>query len=635
MKETKENIKKPNEVENLDKNANVEEVAIKNDSKKVESEVVKGEVTTNANSKIKDYLNKDLFADVKRISFSDDSSEELKSENTLSEDYQGTFNDISENQIISAKVIGISDSDVMVDIGFKSEGLINRSEFDNKNLPEIGSNIDIFLEKFEDTDGNITLSKYKADFIKRWDELKHFCDSGEPVSGKIIKRVKGGLVVDLGVIQAFLPGSQADVQPVKNFDDLINKEFDFQIVKVDEVRKNLVVSRKAILEESLNEKRQELMTQIEIGAQLKGVVKNITDFGAFVDLGGVDGLIHITDLSWNRINHPTEILELDQKLNVVILDFDDDKSRIQLGVKQLSKHPWENLDSNLKEGDKVNGKVSVLADYGAFIEITDGVEGLVHVSEMSWSTHLRSAQDFVSVGDSIEAVILSLDREERKMSLGIKQLKSDPWTDITKKYPTGSQHKGKIRNFTNFGVFVELEEGIDGLIYISDLSWTKKIKHPSELFAIEDKIDVVVLELDVEERKLSLGHKQTKKNPWDEYLKKYPLDSVHKFKLESFGERGASIFLNDEISAFVPKKHLLKEDGSSLEVGEEAEFKVIEFNSEFKRIVMSHSATYKKEAVEKKKTKPVAKKDKVDKSTLGDIEALADLKKKMDEKEDK
>ena len=635
MKETKENIKKPNEVENLDKNANVEEVAIKNDSKKVESEVVKGEVTTNANSKIKDYLNKDLFADVKRISFSDDSSEELKSENTLSEDYQGTFNDISENQIISAKVIGISDSDVMVDIGFKSEGLINRSEFDNKNLPEIGSNIDIFLEKFEDTDGNITLSKYKADFIKRWDELKHFCDSGEPVSGKIIKRVKGGLVVDLGVIQAFLPGSQADVQPVKNFDDLINKEFDFQIVKVDEVRKNLVVSRKAILEESLNEKRQELMTQIEIGAQLKGVVKNITDFGAFVDLGGVDGLIHITDLSWNRINHPTEILELDQKLNVVILDFDDDKSRIQLGVKQLSKHPWENLDSNLKEGDKVNGKVSVLADYGAFIEITDGVEGLVHVSEMSWSTHLRSAQDFVSVGDSIEAVILSLDREERKMSLGIKQLKSDPWTDITNKYPTGSQHKGKIRNFTNFGVFVELEEGIDGLIYISDLSWTKKIKHPSELFAIEDKIDVVVLELDVEERKLSLGHKQTKKNPWDEYLKKYPLDSVHKFKLESFGERGASIFLNDEISAFVPKKHLLKEDGSSLEVGEEAEFKVIEFNSEFKRIVMSHSATYKKEAVEKKKTKPVAKKDKVDKSTLGDIEALADLKKKMDEKEDK
>jgi len=443
------------------------------------------------------------------------------------------------------------------------------------------------------------------------------------------------MIVDVFGLEAFLPGSQIDVKPIRDYDQYVNKNMEFRIVKINHEFKNVVVSHKALIEADIEEQKKEIISQLKKGQVLEGIVKNITTYGVFVDLGGVDGLIHITDLSWNRINHPTEILELDQKLNVVILDFDDDKSRIQLGVKQLSKHPWENLDSNLKEGDKVKGKVSVLADYGAFIEIADGVEGLVHVSEMSWSTHLRSAQDFVKVGDEVEVIILTLDREERKMSLGIKQLTSDPWTDITNKYPIESKHSGKIRNFTNFGVFVELEEGIDGLIYISDLSWTKKIKHPSELFSIGDKIDVIVLELDVNERKLSLGHKQTKKNPWDDYLKKYPVDSTHKFKLESVGERGASIFLNDEISAFVPKKHAVKEDGSSLKEGEEAEFKVIEFNSDFKRIVMSHSATYKKETVEKKKTKPAAKKDNIDKSTLGDIEALADLKKKMDEKEDK
>ena len=624
-KEIKENDNKLTAVESNKEEALVEEVTAEASEQKNEEK----KSSTDNEKSIKDYLSKDLFANIKRISFTDEKPSEDDKHEALSEEYQGTFNDISENQIISAKVIGISDSDVMVDIGFKSEGLINRSEFDNKDLPEIGSNIDIFLEKFEDTDGNITLSKYKADFIKRWDELKHFCDSGEPVNGKIVKRVKGGLVVDLGVIQAFLPGSQADVQPIKNFDDLIGKEFDFQIVKVDEMRKNLVVSRKAILEESLNEKRQELMTKIEIGAELRGVVKNITDFGAFIDLGGVDGLIHITDLSWNRINHPTEILELDQKLNVVILDFDDDKSRIQLGVKQLSDHPWENLDSKLKEGDKVKGKVSVLADYGAFIEIAEGVEGLVHVSEMSWSTHLRSAQDFVNVGDEVETVILSIDREERKMSLGIKQLSSDPWTDITEKYPTKSKHKGKIRNFTNFGVFVELEEGIDGLVYISDLSWTKKIKHPSELFQIGDEIEVIVLELDVDERKLSLGHKQTTKNPWLIYEKTYAIDTIHELKIDSITDRGANIILSKELLAFVPKKHMLKEDGSLLKKGDVANFNVIECNSEFKRIVLSHLATYSK----KKEISGKVKKEKIDKSTLGDLEVLVDLKKKMDDED--
>jgi small subunit ribosomal protein S1 len=410
---------------------------------------------------------------------------------------------------------------------------------------------------------------------------------------------------------------------------------EFRIVKINHEFKNVVVSHKALIEADIEEQKKEIISQLEKGQVLEGIVKNITTYGVFVDLGGVDGLIHITDLSWNRINHPTEILELDQKLNVVILDFDDDKSRIQLGVKQLSKHPWENLDSNLKEGDKIKGKVSVLADYGAFIEIADGVEGLVHVSEMSWSTHLRSAQDFVKIGDEVEVIILTLDREERKMSLGIKQLTSDPWTDITNKYPIKSKHNGKIRNFTNFGVFVELEEGIDGLIYISDLSWTKKIKHPSELFTIGDKVDVIVLELDVNERKLSLGHKQTKINPWDDYLKKYPIDSINKFSVESISERGGSIFLNEELSAFVPKKHLFKEDGTSLKTGEEAEFKVIEFNSDFKRIVMSHSATYKNEVSTPKKVKVSVPKQKVDKSTLGDIEALAELKKKMDQEEDK
>ena len=543
------------------------------------------------------------------------------------------FVDTTDEDVIEGTVVHMTDREAIIDINAKSEGVISLNEFRyNQNL-KIGDKVEVIVDMREDKTGQLILSHRKARTIKAWERVNNAHDSGEIVNGYVKCRTKGGMIVDVFGIEAFLPGSQIDVKPIRDYDQYVNKNMEFRIVKINHEFKNVVVSHKALIEADIEEQKKEIISQLKKGQVLEGIVKNITTYGVFVDLGGVDGLIHITDLSWNRINHPTEILELDQKLNVVILDFDDDKSRIQLGVKQLSKHPWENLDGDLKEGDKVKGKVSVLADYGAFVEIVDGVEGLVHVSEMSWSTHLRSAQDFVKVGDEVEAIILTLDREERKMSLGIKQLSSDPWTDITNKYPIDSKHKGKIRNFTNFGVFVELEEGIDGLIYISDLSWTKKIKHPSELFSIGDKIDVIVLELDVDERKLSLGHKQTKKNPWDDYLKKYPVDSIHSFKLESISERGGSIFLNDDLSAFVPKKHTIKEDGSSLKDGEEADFKVIEFNSDFKRIVMSHSATYKKEP-EKKKAKTKSKIENGDKSTLGDIEALADLKKKMDENKD-
>ena len=590
MKETKENINKTNEVENLDKNANVEEVALKNDSKEVESEVVKEEVNTSANPKIKDYLNKDLFADVKRISFSDDSSEELKSENTLSEDYQGTFNDISENQIISAKVIGISDSDVMVDIGFKSEGLINRSEFDNKNLPEIGSNIDIFLEKFEDTDGNITLSKYKADFIKRWDELKHFCDSGEPVSGKIIKRVKGGLVVDLGVIQAFLPGSQADVQPVKNFDDLINKEFDFQIVKVDEVRKNLVVSRKAILEESLNEKRQELMTQIEIGAQLQGVVKNITDFGAFVDLGGVDGLIHITDFSWGRINHPSEIVSIGDEISVQVIDFNKETSRISLGLKQLVENPWESIPDKYKVGDVVTGNIVSIMNYGIFIEIEKGIEGLIHISEISWTKNVQNLQDTYKVGDSIDSKVLFVDANEQKISLGIKQLSKDPWETITEDIKVGDKKSGTVNKLTKFGAFVTLTDELEGFVRTTEFHWTKNSSHPKEFVSEGDSIDYIITDILEKERKVLLSVKDLSDSPWPEIETKFNSGDKLKGSFEKMLDSGVIIKLNDDIEGFIPMSKISKDQKkdviSSLEAGDNIDLVVVEVKAEEKNVVL-------------------------------------------------
>jgi len=590
MKETKENINKTNEVENLDKNANVEEVALKNDSKEVESEVVKEEVNTSANPKIKDYLNKDLFADVKRISFSDDSSEELKSENTLSEDYQGTFNDISENQIISAKVIGISDSDVMVDIGFKSEGLINRSEFDNKNLPEIGSNIDIFLEKFEDTDCNITLSKYKADFIKRWDELKHFCDSGEPVSGKIIKRVKGGLVVDLGVIQAFLPGSQADVQPVKNFDDLINKEFDFQIVKVDEVRKNLVVSRKAILEESLNEKRQELMTQIEIGAQLKGVVKNITDFGAFVDLGGVDGLIHITDFSWGRINHPSEIVSIGDEISVQVIDFNQETSRISLGLKQLVDNPWETIPEKYKVGDVVSGNIVSIMNYGIFIELEKGIEGLIHISEISWTKNVQNLQDTYKVGDSIDSKVLFVDANEQKISLGIKQLSKDPWETITEDVKVGDKKSGTVNKLTKFGAFVTLTDELEGFVRTTEFHWTKNSSHPKEFVSEGDSIDYIITDILEKERKVLLSVKDLSESPWPEIETKFNSGDKLKGTFEKMLDSGVIIKLDDDIEGFIPMSKISKDQKkdviANLNDGDNVDLVVVEVKAEEKNVVL-------------------------------------------------
>ena len=537
------------------------------------------------------------------------------------------FVDTYDENVIQGVVINITEREAIIDINAKSEGVISLNEFRYNPALKVGDKVEVIVDIQEDKTGQLVLSHRKARTIKAWERVIEAHDKETVVTGFVKCRTKGGMIVDVFGLEAFLPGSQIDVKPIRDYDQFLNKNMEFRIVKINHEFKNVVVSHKALIEADIEEQKKEIISQLEKGQVLEGIVKNITTYGVFVDLGGVDGLIHITDLSWNRINHPTEILELDQKLNVVILDFDDDKSRIQLGVKQLSDHPWENLDSKLKEGDKVKGKVSVLADYGAFIEIAEGVEGLVHVSEMSWSTHLRSAQDFVNVGDEVEAVILSIDREERKMSLGIKQLTSDPWTDITEKYPTKSKHKGKIRNFTNFGVFVELEEGIDGLVYISDLSWTKKIKHPSELFQIGDEMEVVVLELDVDERKLSLGHKQTTKNPWVTYEKTYAIDTLHELKIDSITDRGANIILSKELSAFVPKKHMTKEDGSLLKKGDVTNFNVIECNSEFKRIVLSHLATHSK----KKETSSKVKKEKVDKSTLGDLDVLVDLKKKMDD----
>ena len=544
---------------------------------------------------------------------------------------QNNFVDTYNDNVIEGSVINITDREAIIDINAKSEGVISLNEFRYNPDLKVGDKVEVLVDIQEDKTGQLILSHRKARTIKAWDKVNEAHAKSSVVTGFVKCRTKGGMIVDVFGLEAFLPGSQIDVKPIRDYDQYVNKNMEFKVVKINNEFKNVVVSHKALIEADIEEQKKEIIGQLEKGQVLEGIVKNITTYGVFVDLGGVDGLIHITDLSWNRINHPSEILELDQKLNVVILDFDDDKSRIQLGVKQLSPHPWEALSPDLKEGDKVKGKVSVLADYGAFIEVADGVEGLVHVSEMSWSTHLRSAQDFVKVGDKIEAVVLTLDREERKMSLGIKQLTNDPWTDITTKYPKGSKHTGLIRNFTNFGIFVELEEGIDGLVYISDLSWTVKVKHPSELFSTGEKIEVIVLELDIDERKLSLGHKQTKENPWDSYDKTFAEGTVHNGTISDGNDKGSTIIFNQDVTAFVPSRHLIKEDGNKLKKGESADFKVIEYNKDYKRVVMSHTIMFKeKEArVFKKSQKKVNDKDK---STLGDLDVLADLKKKMNEK---
>ena len=540
------------------------------------------------------------------------------------------FVDTADEDVIEGEVVYLTDREAIIDINAKSEGVISLNEFRYNPDLKVGDKVEVIVDTREDRTGQLVLSHRKARVIKAWDRVNHAHDNGEIVNGFVKCRTKGGMIVDVFGIEAFLPGSQIDVKPIRDYDQYVNKTMEFKVVKINHEFKNVVVSHKALIEADIEEQKKEIIGQLEKGQVLEGTVKNITSYGVFIDLGGVDGLIHITDLSWSRINHPGEILELDQQLNVVILDFDDNKSRIQLGLKQLSEHPWDALGDNIKEGEKVKGKVVVIADYGAFIEIEDGVEGLVHVSEMSWSTHLRSAQDFVNVGDEVEAEILSIDRETRKMSLGIKQLSPDPWTDITSKYPVGSKHTGTVRNFTNFGVFVELEEGIDGLVYISDLSWTKKVKHPSEMMTIGDSLEVIVLELDVEGRKLSLGHKQTKDNPWDKYQDEFAVDSVHKAAITEIVDKGATIQFNEDIVAFVPQRHMDKEDGSKLSKGEEVEFKVIEFSKDFKRVVVSHTALFREQ--ERSNMKKAAKKvaaSNNDKTTLGDLDALADLKKKM------
>jgi len=545
------------------------------------------------------------------------------------------FVDTLDDEVVEGIVIHLTDRDAIIDINAKSEGVISLNEFRyNPNL-KVGDKVEVLIDVREDATGQLILSHRKARVIKAWDRVNAAHDNGEIVNGFVKCRTKGGMIVDVFGIEAFLPGSQIDVKPIRDYDQYVNKTMEFKVVKINHEFKNVVVSHKALIEADIEEQKKEIIGQLEKGQVLEGVVKNITSYGVFIDLGGVDGLIHITDLSWSRINHPNEIVELDQKLNVVILDFDEDKSRIQLGLKQLSKHPWDALGEDIKVGDKVKGKVVVIADYGAFIEVAEGVEGLIHVSEMSWSTHLRSAQDFVSVGDEVEAQILTLDREDRKMSLGIKQLTPDPWTDITSKYPVGSKHSGIVRNFTNFGVFVELEEGIDGLIYISDLSWTKKIKHPSEFCNVGDTLDVVVLELDVEGRKLSLGHKQTTENPWDKYETEFALNTVHTAEIADVVDKGATIEFNEDIVAFVPSRHLEKEDGKKLGKGDSAEFKIIEFNKEFKRVVASHTAIFREE--EAANVKAAVKKQEAQaaeaKPTLGDAnDALQALKDKMDGK---
>ena len=545
------------------------------------------------------------------------------------------FVDTLDDQVVKGTVVHLSNRDAIIDINAKSEGVISLNEFRyNPNL-KVGDQVEVLIDVREDATGQLVLSHRKARVIKAWERVNAAHDTGEIINGFVKCRTKGGMIVDVFGIEAFLPGSQIDVKPIRDYDQYVNKTMEFKVVKINHDFKNVVVSHKALIEADIEEQKKEIISQLEKGQVLEGLVKNITSYGVFIDLGGVDGLIHITDLSWSRINHPSEIVELDQKLNVVILDFDENKSRIQLGLKQLSKHPWEALSEDISVGDKIKGEVVVIADYGAFVEVSDGVEGLIHVSEMSWSTHLRSAQDFVSVGDQIEAQILTLNREDRKISLGIKQLTPDPWTDITAKYPLGSKHTGIVRNFTNFGVFVELEEGIDGLVYISDLSWTKKIKHPSEFCTTGNKLEVIVLELDVKGRKLSLGHKQTTANPWDKYETDFALETVHTAAISEIVDKGATIQFNEDIAAFVPSRYLEKEDGNKLKKGESAKFKIIEFSKEFKRVVASHTAIFKEQEIKNVKAaaKKAASAAAEAKPTLGSVnDALQALKDRMDGK---
>ena len=557
--------------------------------------------------------------------------------------YDNTLNKVNDREVVDGTVIAMNKREVVVNIGYKSDGIIPMSEFRYNPDLKVGDTVEVYIENQEDKKGQLVLSHRKARASRSWERVNAALESQEIIKGYIKCRTKGGMIVDVFGIEAFLPGSQIDVKPIRDYDVFVGKTMEFKVVKINQEFKNVVVSHKALIEAELEQQKKEIISKLEKGQVLEGTVKNITSYGVFIDLGGVDGLIHITDLSWGRVSDPHEVVELDQKLNVVILDFDDEKKRIALGLKQLTPHPWDALDANLKVGDHVKGKVVVMADYGAFIEIAPGVEGLIHVSEMSWSQHLRSAQDFMKVGDEVEAVILTLDREERKMSLGIKQLKADPWENIEEKYPIGSKHTAKVRNFTNFGVFVEIEEGVDGLIHISDLSWTKKVKHPSEFTQIGADIDVVVLEIDKENRRLSLGHKQLEENPWDVFETVFTVGSVHEGTIIEMLDKGAVVALPYGVEGFATPKHLVKEDGSQAQLNEKLQFKVIEFNKDAKRIILSHSRIFEdaakaEERAEKKAAKKVTSKKEetpmvqnvAASTTLGDIDALAALKEKLE-----
>ena len=587
----------------------------------------------------KDVQNVQPLADFNWDEFENGSHAEA-SKNDLTKAYDETLNKIQEHQVVEGTVISVDKKEVVVNIGYKSDGIIPASEFRYNPDLKPGDKVEVYVENQEDKRGQLVLSHKKARLQKSWENINKALENDEVIQGYIKSRTKGGMIVDVFGIEAFLPGSQIDVHPIRDYDVFVGKTMEFKVVKINQEFRNVVVSHKALIEAELEAQRKEIISHLEKGQILEGTVKNITSYGVFVDLGGVDGLVHITDLSWGRVSDPHEVVALDQKINVVILDFDEEKKRIALGIKQLTQHPWDSLDPNLKVGDHVKGKVVVMADYGAFVEIQPGVEGLIHVSEMSWSQHLRSAQEFMKVGDEVEAVILTLDRDERKMSLGIKQLKEDPWEAIEVKYPVGSKHIAKVRNFTNFGIFVELEEGVDGLIHISDLSWTKKVKHPSEFTSQGSEIEVVVLEIDKENRRLSLGHKQLESNPWDEYEAIYTPGSIHEGKITESMDKGAVITLSEGGEGFATPKHLVKQDGTQAQLGEVLPFMVIEFVKDTKRIILSHSRTFEEVKEEPRRQRPAAQsKPKNDAAainnvaagtSLGDLGVLADLKKKME-----
>tara|TARA_Y100001978_G_scaffold98071_1_gene87877 strand:- start:227 stop:2128 length:1902 start_codon:yes stop_codon:yes gene_type:complete len=625
-----EENKKTKEVDK--KNTSIKKPRINKISKKIEekNDELKDKAQTNSNNQQASTKSEDDF------NWDELTDNEIYSEDErldLEETYSSTLPDVVAKQVIDGKVVMITDREVVVDINFKSDGVISFNEFKYNDELKIGDIVEVLIEKQEDKTGQLVLSHRRARVLRAWEKVNDALANDHVVNGKIKSRTKGGMIVDVFGIECFLPGSQIDVKPIRDYDEYVGKEMEFKVVKVNEAFRNVVVSHKALIEADLAVQTKEIMSKLEKGQVLEGTVKNITSYGVFVDLGGIDGLIHITDLSWGRISHPEEIVNLDETINVVILDFDEGKSRIQLGLKQLGSHPWEALDPNLKVGDVVDGKVVVVADYGVFVELQVGVEALLHVSEMSWSTHLRSANDFYSKGDTLKAQILTLDRDTRKMSLGVKQMTPDPWADIDKHYPLGSDHKVKVRNFTNFGIFVELVEGVDGLIHISDLSWTKKIKHPTEFTKVDAFLDVKVLDIDKENRKISLGHKQLTTNPWDEYEEKFSINTVISAEVIDIYDRGALVDLGNAVEGFVPKRYSEKEDGSYIVKGEKLDFKVIEFSKENKKILLSHSATYNdelnKEINKKKKTtKNVMKKIQAEQkqSTLGDLDELSALK---------